>query len=620
MASIHQKYRRDIDGLRAIAILSVVGFHFYPTMASGFVGVDIFFVISGFLISGIILGNLENNSFSYIDFYDRRIRRIFPALILVMLSTLLLGWWVLFPHEYVSLSKHMVAGGGFVSNFVLWSEAGYFDVEAYRKLFQHLWSLGIEEQFYICWPLLIGLIWKRKLNFLWMTMAVALVSFSANVYMVQSDPLAAFYSPLSRCFELMIGGVLAYSVLHKFKFINSYSNVQSVFGFLLLAVGFLLIDESKKFPGWWALLPCMGTFFIISAGQEAWLNRHLLGNRFLVWIGLISYPLYLWHWPVLSYAKIIENSRMLPHSYRIILIFVSIILAYLTYLLEKAPKTSIRLVSVMGILLAVGCMGQLEWIHPRNSDDKIEKIVTAVSDWEYPDGFEKNRIAGQDLYIKKGDEQTQVLFLGDSHMEQYAPRIRKIIDNKKSNKTAVFATKPGCLPIPGIFDERKDRIFECEAFKVKVNELLKDPRIKTVVVSAAWNKLKGNGHEAALSKLEDFFRKIKVDKRVFMVLDIPSGSNFGPENMFLGNRLTKIRIKTHQTWTNYDSFEKQLHQRMRVIAARTHVEIIDPVPALCQANRCQVVLRDGNPIYKDGGHLRPLWVKKYANFIDIVMN
>lgn len=206
----HPKYRPDIDGLRAIAILSVVGFHAFPVwVKGGFVGVDIFFVISGFLISTIIFDNLERNTFSFIEFYSRRIKRIFPALLVVLIACFAFGWFTLFAEEYKQLGKHIAAGVGFVSNFVLWNESGYFDKAVETKPLLHLWSLGIEEQFYIAWPLLLWVVWKRNLNLLTTTIAVAAMSFVLNIRGCQNrrnrdllfapDPLLGIAGRLCSC-------------------------------------------------------------------------------------------------------------------------------------------------------------------------------------------------------------------------------------------------------------------------------------------------------------------------------------------------------------------------------------------------------------------------------------
>src|SRR6516165_2306372 len=205
------KYRADIDGLRAVAVLAVVGFHAFPAwLKGGFVGVDLFFVISGFLISTIIFENLNSKTFSFLEFYIRRVRRIFPALLIVLSASLAFGTVTLLADEYQQLARHISAGAGFVSNYVLWGESGYFDNTADTKILIHLWSLGIEEQFYIVWPLLLWAAWTRRMNLLLVTGAVAAVSFAWNLWEVRSDPIATFYSPQTRFWELQIGSMLAY--------------------------------------------------------------------------------------------------------------------------------------------------------------------------------------------------------------------------------------------------------------------------------------------------------------------------------------------------------------------------------------------------------------------------
>lgn len=209
----HPKYRPDIDGLRAVAILAVVLFHAFPgKMPGGFIGVDIFFVISGFLISTIIFSSLERDRFSLVEFYVRRIRRIFPALIVVLLTSLVVGWFTLFPDEYKQLGTHTAAGAAFIQNFILWRESGYFDNAAESKPLLHLWSLAVEEQFYIFWPLLLAFVWKRQWSFLKITAAIGLASFAANIYLMHRSPTAAFFLPISRFWELMVGGGLR--ILH----------------------------------------------------------------------------------------------------------------------------------------------------------------------------------------------------------------------------------------------------------------------------------------------------------------------------------------------------------------------------------------------------------------------
>lgn len=335
------KYRPDIDGLRAVAVLSVVGFHaFHGWIRGGYVGVDIFFVISGFLISTIIIENLENHSFSFLEFYSRRIRRIFPALLLVLFVCFIFAWFALLPDEYRHLGKHAAGGAAFVSNYLFWSEAGYFDKTAETKPLLHLWSLGIEEQFYIVWPLLLWALWRSRISLFLVCIVIVLGSLAYNVYEVTKDSIAAFYSPLTRCWELLAGALLAWLVTHYQKGLNGLSqlhaNVLSVTGFSLITAGIFLLTKESPFPGWRALLPVVGAVLVIGAGKEAWINREILSHPVMVWFGVISFPLYLWHWPILSFLSIVESTTP-GRIVRMGAVLVSIALAWLTYRLIERP-------------------------------------------------------------------------------------------------------------------------------------------------------------------------------------------------------------------------------------------------------------------------------------------
>lgn len=355
-------YRADIDGLRAIAVLSVVGFHAFPReLTGGFVGVDIFFVISGYLITSIILGNLvKNDRFSIFEFYSRRIRRIFPALVLVMTSSLVIGWFTLLTAEYAQLGKHIAGGATFLSNFVLWKESGYFDNVAETKPMLHLWSLAIEEQFYIFWPLILTVMWRLKRNVLGITFAILILSFGANLYLIFRNPSAAFYFPVPRFWELMLGGTLAYISLHRPTLLGRHQEMQSVLGLALVAFSLLWIDNKLSFPSWWALAPTIGAMLLISAGKETWINRTLLSNSLMVFVGLISYPIYLWHWIFLSFPKILTPS--LEPSVTAGAVVISFLLGWMTYqYVERPIRTNKRellvvasLVTSMAVLFAAG--------------------------------------------------------------------------------------------------------------------------------------------------------------------------------------------------------------------------------------------------------------------------
>lgn len=209
------KYRPDIDGLRALAVIAVVCFHAFPNrMPGGFVGVDVFFVISGYLISRIIFENMERSEFSFPEFYIRRINRIFPSLIVVLVSSFAFAWLALLADEFKVLGKHIAAGALFISNFALSGEVGYFDRAAELKPLPHLWSLSIEEQFYIVWPLLLWMAWQRRFNILTITVFLLIASLVLNVQNIQIDPVSAYYSPITRFWELLSGGILAWISLN----------------------------------------------------------------------------------------------------------------------------------------------------------------------------------------------------------------------------------------------------------------------------------------------------------------------------------------------------------------------------------------------------------------------
>ena len=377
----HPKYRPDIDGLRAIAVLAVVAFHAFPTLIEGgFIGVDVFFVISGYLISTIIFENLDRGTFSFFEFYARRIKRIFPALIIVLVACFVFGWFVLYADEYKQLGKHIAAGASFISNIVFWNEAGYFDNAADTKPLLHLWSLAIEEQFYIVWPLLLWFSWKRKFNLLTITILLATASFVLNVKGVKQNVVATFYSPQTRFWELLSGSLLAWATLYKKEaFLNirnkidgylafilyrekkdadskTLFNILSFFGFLILAYGFWRINKELSFPGNWALIPVIGTLLLLISGSKAFLNRIVLSNKVSVWFGLISFPLYLWHWPLLSFARIVEG-EVPNHNIRIVTVALSIVLAWVTYKLIEHPvrfgKYGKAKVAVLILLLAI---------------------------------------------------------------------------------------------------------------------------------------------------------------------------------------------------------------------------------------------------------------------------
>lgn len=313
-------YRADLDGLRGLAILMVVAYHFFPDhVRSGFVGVDIFFVISGYLISSHLFTQISEERFSLWDFYQRRVVRLLPALLLVLVSCLVYGWFNLLPAQFKELGKQVAAGAGFGANILFWRETGYFGGEAALKPLLHLWSLAIEEQFYLVWPLaLIALFRRRRETILAALVIITLVSFGGNLLAMEWDRSAAFYWPMPRFWELSLGAWVAWwhkglserqgltassQLTHALPLIPArWQAFMTGLGLLLLALTFIRITPQRSFPGTWALLPTLATALFIAAGPQALVNRYGFANPLLRWTGKVSYAWYLWHWPLLAFA------------------------------------------------------------------------------------------------------------------------------------------------------------------------------------------------------------------------------------------------------------------------------------------------------------------------------
>lgn len=372
-------YRPDIDGLRAVSILAVVMFHAFPNeVRGGFVGVDVFFVISGFLISAILFRGLVRGDFSFKSFYAHRVNRIFPSLVVVMAASFALGWFTLLPEDFKRLGKHLAAGAGFAQNIVLWKEDGYFDAASESKPLMHLWSLAVEEQFYLLYPLLIWAAWRMRLNVFLVLMLLFLVSFGLNVDTVKADPTKAFFHPQTRFWELLAGALLAYfhvfwrPVLAAVRRLESsgsavpfgirFGNVSSAVGLGLIVFAVFGFDEGRSFPGWRALAPVVGAFLVIGAGPDAWVNQKLLSNRAMVFIGLVSYPLYLWHWPIFSYLMIIDHQGF-SGMRRVVALVASFTLAWATYRFIEKPvrfgkgggSKTVWLVLLVMLIAGAGC-------------------------------------------------------------------------------------------------------------------------------------------------------------------------------------------------------------------------------------------------------------------------
>lgn len=539
---VHPNYRPDIDGLRALAVLSVVAFHAFPSLIrGGFIGVDVFFVISGYLISTIIFNSVALKVFSFRVFYARRIRRIFPALIVVMVLSLLYGWFALLPKELAELGKHIVGGSAFLSNIMLWFESGYFDRSSDLKPMLHLWSLGVEEQFYIFWPLLAWIAWWRGLSWFWLVTVLCAGSFLANVEIVNSAPTEAFYSPYTRFWELLVGSFLAYCSFSSEgrlactkKFVQQrllvalfrrspieakkiVVELASITGFVLIGLALWNINSEMSFPGYWALLPVLGAACLISSGPSAFLNRAILSNKIAVWFGLISFPLYLWHWPVLTFLRI-SVGDMPAREWRIGAVAVSVLLAWLTYRFVEKPLRELPmritveyiLVVSMAILAGIGFYIYRSEGVPQRFPAIIQSITTYKFDPDYV--YRRGTCyldvdQGEALFSNCKDESSgnrkSLLLWGDSHAAHLYAGYKKSFGVEYA---IIQRNASGCPPILGLKLDDAAGLFRPMCFSIN-NMVINYARINhpdRVVLSARWDIYNWNGIKDTIIALQSF--------------------------------------------------------------------------------------------------------------------
>jgi peptidoglycan/LPS O-acetylase OafA/YrhL len=646
------KYRPDIDGLRAVAVGGVLFFHAFPLhLPGGFAGVDIFFVISGFLISGIILSGLECGRFRFTDFYSRRIRRIFPALVLVCAACLAFGWFCLMPTTFRRLGHHVLGGAAFVSNFFVLRESGYFDFGAVRKPLRHLWSLGVEEQYYLIWPALLFLCRKSKRATGILLIALGLASFACSLYMTWADRTAAYYLPLTRFWELMLGSGLAFVSIHGTagtpglaglrsagisdpRLAARLANAKATLGTISVALAFILINERRMFPGWWALLPCAGSALIISAGPDAWINRRILANGLCVWVGLISYPLYLWHWPLLSFANVIDNHTP-SIAYRVTALAASVALAWATYRVVELPvrqgkdqarlrRGALQLAGAMGLIAVTGVLVDQSIVQSASArDPMVVKISEATIDWESIDSL-----------TVPGSVANTVLFFGDSLMEQYWPRAELVTQRAQSRRTVEFRTRGGCAPIPEI--GRIDDM-PCAEFVRAGLARAAQADVDTVIFAAHWGGLATYhdyyrpGAEGAppLDVLapenawvfdgfgQSLARLRQLHKRLIVLTSSPRGDEFDPYLMVERRSLIpRARSVPPVSRAALASSFAAIDDRIRAAAEKAGAEILDPMDWFCDGSVCRAQDSAGAPLSVDGLHIRASVVRERASALD----
>ncbi len=638
------KYRPDIDGLRALAVLGVIGFHFFPDrIIGGFIGVDIFFVISGYLISTIIFKAIESESFSFLDFYSRRIRRIFPALLVVLMTFVALGWFVLLPDEYRYLGKHITGAATFTSNFILWSESGYFDKSADEKILLHLWSLSIEEQFYLVWPLILWLTWRYKIHPLVLIIAAAGISFYLNIKEVGQEPVAAFFSPQTRVWELLAGAALAYGSISssKFRWLERnflLNDVCSWLGIAFIGLSFFLIDKNSLFPGYWALLPVLGTILLIYS-KDSWFNRNILSQRVLVLVGLISFPLYLWHWPLLVLVKIIETGP-LSIGLRFGLIGTSLVLASLTYFFIEKPirerKISMSQVIQLGLAtLFVGIIGFVIYLQngfyyrsAGHTTAQQEKTLLWPDQWNAQKTcIEKYPFYGR--YCLESDPAIPptVALIGDSHANHLFHGISRYYTKIGDNVLNLGGWLPFWNVENGSMNEYALREVRRKTMETILEEVSTSKSIHTIILAFRENAVPNPYRPYApyinywrlithpnlvredemlyQAMYETLERLSKTGKKIILIEDIP-GLDFNPKEC-IDTRPFRLHLNGMRFCgiekEKFEKYAEVYHSIIRRLAIDfSNIHVVYPSKYLCDDKNCYA-MKGEQILYRDDNHL-----------------
>lgn len=664
MHSPDSTFRHDIDGLRALAVLLVVAHHVAPsTLPGGFVGVDVFFVISGFLITRLIDTAQQAGRFTYVEFLWKRCRRILPALLVVLVATLLAGICVLTGPELVSLAKHVAFGSLSASNLLLWSEVGYFDTAATIKPLLHLWSLGIEEQFYLVWPLFLALLPLRPRTRLLGVAALVALSLMLSENLAWSDPAQGFYMLHSRAWELGVGGLIALaiplwptSLPVSDTVVNAIRSTASVSGIMLILYSALLFDSTTSWPGISALVPVVGTALVIVAGPTAILNRGPLSMRASQWLGQRSYAFYLWHWPPLAFLHILAQERNVSSEtvqwVAVLLMLPALALAHATLhcvelpvrvlatRVERRSRILARHLLPFGVAIAVVAIAANEVMRSHGLPTRYGSVgadALATLNAASPDSittYEKRatrcrladkghatwcwRITG----IGKG-----IAVFGDSHAEVIFAGLAE----RDASRPLFLTGRKGCAPIvqPEPIADRLAEICRRSALLAHAT-ILSDTSIGTVLlVSRGPAYLAGAGFgvdtqrpvvpvalravrsdSLALERafdagLERSIRSfIAAGKRVILLVGVPE-IGFMPEECLIGRPfgLREVRSPCAVTRAAVDHRNRRYRRLVGALAARIpQLEVFDAQPLFCDGALCHAE-RGQRLLYQDGNHL-----------------
>lgn len=627
MASKHA-YRPDIDGLRAVAVLAVAAFHGFPAaVPGGFIGVDVFFVISGFLITGILLGQAGEPAQRIRVFYVRRIRRIFPALIVVLAAALAFGTMVLFADELRRLGKLAVASAAFVPNIALWLDGGYFDTAADSKPLVHLWSLGIEEQFYLAWPALL-MLGRGGRRLAMLTGLLAIASFGSGMHLIHSDAFAAFYWPQGRAWELLAGAGLA-QALHGRAAAEPPPWLReslAVIGTALIVAGCFALNRKLAFPGALALVPVAGAAGIIAAGPRALVNRVFLAWRPMVAIGLVSYPFYLWHWPLLSFARIVAGGTP-SAAIRAACLAASLLLAIATYLWVEKPLrsrerrgTAAILTAAMALVFAAAAWLFLSHGWPgralnRPFDGPVSRPYGRSVPLDRACLEALHAVPGPKEFCKTDSPAPKFLFIGDSH----AMSLYSAVTAGTYKLRAALVAGHGCKlylglvnspEVHGSFESQCEGIAE-DALRIAAA----NPSIGTVIIAqrapemsrpspflqAGRRLTHAEAFRIGERRMLDSLRAL--GKRLIFVEDTPV-FGFPPNDCearppFPAPRDCRLpRAAFLASRAALDAAVGDLRQDIPGLL------VMDPIDGFCDSAFCSM-RRDGRWLYEDENHLNP---------------
>jgi len=641
-------YRRDIDGLRAAAVLAVVLFHFgVPGVTGGFVGVDVFFVISGFLITSIIWRERQAGRFSFVDFWARRARRILPALFVMMAATLAVGWFLLAPKDYEELGRSVHYQVIFTSNLLFSRQHGYFDAASDIKPLLHTWSLAVEEQFYIIFPLLLTLLASRLKHWRLALFGILLVSFGMSVWAVAHAPQKAFYLLHLRAWELLAGAMLAVVPLRDWRASPGLAQGVSLLSMALILIAVFGFDSATPFPGAAALLPVLGVVGLIWANgqQSTWVGR-LLSSRVMVGVGLISYSWYLWHWPVFVYASYAAVDGLSPLELGGLMLL-SLVLGYLSWRFVETPFREKRLLPGRKAILATACVGILclgltgvalrkaDGVPSRLSEQALRyaqakkwspELMACMADKDTPD---------ERLFCHFGPKGSSVsaLVWGDSHATALIPALE--VAAKRHDISLVEASFAGCVPLDGL-----ENIARCAHFNHRVEKAMAEQSFSDVVLAARWSlylygQMSGDKEHALKDPATgQYVRAIAEQRfaqglrerikglrtaghRVWLVKEVPLQEIIVPYRL---SRLAMMHRPVDREGLpvaehlKRQAFISQLFAELA--AADSGVAVLDPAPLLCGADGlCRVEL-NGRALYTDDNHLSDVGARHVEAFLE----